>query len=119
MARLESRARAGYFPTPARVAEAISRHLSADTDAPRRHPHVVRLLDPCAGTGAAAAIVARRLRAVTYGVELNDERANEAAGALDHVLATSAFTTRLSNGAFSVTPSSGTIIAGSLLIAWF
>ena len=102
MARLESRARAGFFPTPPRIAEAIAHHLMPDADAGRHRSRVVRVLDPCAGTGAAAAAIARQLRAVTYGVELNDERAWEAGGVLDHVLATSAFTTRLANGAFSV-----------------
>ena len=102
MARLESRARAGFFPTPPRIADAIAHYLTPVGYTGRQSSRVVRLLDPCAGTGAAAAVIGRRLRAVTYGVELNDERAREAGGVLDHVLATSAFTTRLANGAFSV-----------------
>ncbi len=43
MARLESTARAGYYPTPPRVAAAIAAHLTA---APGRGMRVVRLLDP-------------------------------------------------------------------------
>jgi predicted RNA methylase len=62
---------------------------------------VVRLLDPCAGTGEAAATLARALGAIGYGIEINEERTRAAAQRLDHVLATSAFTVRLANGAFS------------------
>ena len=58
MARLESVARAGYYPTPPRVAAAIAQHLSRSAGGARR---VVRLLDPCAGTGEAAAMLAQSL----------------------------------------------------------
>jgi SAM-dependent methyltransferase len=98
VARLESLARAGYWPTPPRVAHAIARHLAPAED---RRRHVARLLDPCAGTGEAAAVVAQALGAESFGIELNTERAAAARGRLDRVLATSAFTVRLANGAFS------------------
>ncbi|MFN8632928.1 MAG: DUF6094 domain-containing protein [Chloroflexota bacterium] len=98
MARLESVARAGYYPTPPRVAAAIARHLSPAASRGRR---VVRLLDPCAGTGEAAASVATMLGAESFGIELNQERATAARDRLDHVLHTSAFSVRLANGAFS------------------
>ena len=52
MARLESVARAGYYPTPPRVAAAIAQHLGR---AAAVRGAYVRLLDPCAGTGEAAA----------------------------------------------------------------
>lgn len=98
MSRIESIARAGYWPTPPRVAVAIARHLAASTRGARR---VVRLLDPCAGMGEAAATIAKSLNAESYGIELNEERAEAARIKLDHVLATSAFAVRLANGAFS------------------
>lgn len=98
MARLEATARAGYWPTPPRVAAAIGRHLEPQP----RGRRVLRLLDPCAGTGEAAATVAAALGAESYGVELNAERAEAARTRLDHVLATSAFSVRLAHGAFSV-----------------
>jgi SAM-dependent methyltransferase len=98
MARLESIASAGYFPTPPRVAESIAQHLGQLTVTSRR---VIRLLDPCVGTGAAAAIVARRLGAASFGIELNEGRAMSARQGLDYVLHTSAFSVRLANGAFS------------------
>ena len=98
MARLESAAKAGYFPTPPRVAAAIARHLASSVVGGKR---VVRLLDPCAGIGEAAATVAKSLNAESYGIELNEERAEAARTELDHVLSTSAFAVRLANGAFS------------------
>lgn len=98
MSRLASTARAGYWPTPPRVAEGIARHL---TPAPSSGSHVMRLLDPCAGTGDAAATIARALGAESYGIELHAERAEAARTCLDHVLATSAFAVRLAHDAFS------------------
>lgn len=98
MARLESAAKAGYYPMPSRVAVSIARHLIVETRGGKR---VVRLLDPCAGTGEAAALVAQALGAESFGIELNDERAEAARAHLDHVLATSAFSVRLAHGAFS------------------
>ncbi|MFN8472815.1 MAG: DUF6094 domain-containing protein [Anaerolineae bacterium] len=98
MARLESTAKAGYYPTPPSVAASIARHLMAETQGGKR---VIRLLDPCAGTGEAAALVAGSLGAESFGIELNDERAEAARARLDHVLATSAFSVRLAHGAFS------------------
>src|SRR5687768_3046773 len=98
MARLESVARAGFFPTPPRVAASTAQQLIASAGGGKR---VVRLLDPCAGTGEPAAMLARALGAESYGIELNEERAIAARGRLDHVLHTSAFSVRLANGAFS------------------
>jgi len=98
LARLKSIEKAGYFPTPPRVVAAVARHLAPALTGGKR---VVRLLDPCAGIGEAAATVAKVLNAESYGIELNEERGEAARGRLDHVLTTSAFTIRLANGAFS------------------
>lgn len=98
MARLESIARAGYYPTPPRVVAAIACHLRPADTAGKRS---IRLLDPCAGTGAAAAEFGQHLGAQTFGIELNAERADAAREQLDHALHTSAFSVRLANGAFS------------------
>jgi len=98
MARLESAAKAGYYPTPPTVAAAIARHLLAARGGSKR---VIRVLDPCTGTGEAAALVAQALGAESFGIELNEDRAAAARTHLDHVLATSAFSVRLAHGAFS------------------
>ena len=99
MARLESAARAGYFPTPPRIATAIGRCLATGENSGRR---TARLLDPCAGTGEAAMLLAQALQVERYGIEINEERAETARSRFDHVLATSAFSVRLANGAFSL-----------------
>lgn len=99
MPRPEATARAGYWPTPPRVAAAIARSLVPPAGSGTR---VVRLLDPCAGTGEAAATIAAAIGAETYGIELNAERADAAQARLDHVLVSSAFSVRLANGAFSI-----------------
>lgn len=98
MARLESAAQGGYFPTPSRVAAAIARHLAPSQTSGKR---VVRLLDPCAGAGEAATTIAQAIGAESYGIELNETRAELARARMDHVLAGSAFSVRLANGAFS------------------
>src|SRR5688572_14362344 len=98
MARLESIARAGFYPTPPRVAAAIAQHLGQSATSGKR---VTRLLDPCAGIGEAAAVLAQALGAESFGIELHEQRASAARDRLDHVLHTSAFSVRLANGAFS------------------
>jgi predicted RNA methylase len=106
MARLASQASAGFYPTPPRVVTAIARHLAATAERAgpppgRRGGRTIRLLDPCAGTGEAAAAIAAVLGAESFGIELNEQRADACRSRLDRVLATSAFSVRLANGAFS------------------
>lgn len=76
MARLEAIARALYYPTPDRVVEMIGDtvHLQDSAGA--------ALLDPCAGEGRAAALLAQRWGARSYGIELHKERASCAARVL-------------------------------------
>src|SRR5690348_11565743 len=99
MARLASQAVAGFFPTPPRVVAALSKLV---VPANKSHKRVIRVLDPCAGTGEPLAVLAHMLGAESYGIEINEERAEQCRTRLDHVLATSAFTVRLANGAFSL-----------------
>jgi SAM-dependent methyltransferase len=80
------------------MAATIAQHLSSAASSAKR---VVRLLDPCAGTGQAAASIAEALGAESFGIELNEQHAGAARDQLDHLLHTSAFTVRLTNGAFS------------------
>jgi predicted RNA methylase len=98
VARHASQAAAGFFPTPPRIVAALCRHLAAASHGGTR---VVRVLDPCAGTGEPAEALARVLGAESYGIELNEERAAQCRIRLDHVLATSAFSVRLAHSAFS------------------
>src|SRR5579862_8718870 len=99
MSRLASQAAAGFFPTPPRIVDALCKMVAPDNGGGKR---VLRVLDPCAGTGEPLGALARTLGAESYGIEINTERAERCRGVLDHVLATSAFTVRLANGAFSL-----------------
>lgn len=54
--------------------------------------------------GEAAATIAEALGADSHGIELNEARAEAAHAKLDHVLATSAFSVRLANGAETPAP---------------
>ena len=99
MSRLASTAAAGFFASPPRVVEALRRHVTANPTGARR---VVRVLDPCAGTGEPAAALADALGGESYGIELNEQRAEQCRARLDRTLATSAFSVRLANSAFSL-----------------
>lgn len=75
----------GYTPTHPDVAAALAAALRPEGEG------VIRLLDPCAGTGAALAALAAALRdqgarVETYGVEIEAARARAAARVLDHVI---------------------------------
>lgn len=99
MSRLASAAVAGFFPTPSRVVAALCPLVVPGGDRSKR---VIRVLDPCAGTGEPLAALAGTLGAESFGIEINEERAEQCRARLDHVLATSAFTVRLANGGFSL-----------------
>ena len=77
----------------------VAGHLAV---APHPGRQTIRLLDPCAGNGEAAGLIAQVLGATSFGIEINTERAIAARTRLDHVLASSAFSVRLANGAFSL-----------------
>ena len=91
MARLEAQSKLLYYPTPNEVVDLIATWFRAG--------HKVRLADPCCGTGEALRLFAdllevlpetRRVELVeTWGVELSNSRAAQAAQVLDHVLPTS------------------------------
>lgn len=98
MARLESVAVAGHFPTPSSVVERVAALIRPARSTARQ---AVRLLDPCCGTGAALRQLADAVGGETYGIEIESQRAEEARQALDHVLHASAFAARLTHNAFS------------------
>ncbi|HEX3640366.1 MAG TPA: DUF6094 domain-containing protein, partial [Ktedonobacteraceae bacterium] len=103
MSRLESKAKLLYYPTPSCIVDTIVRSLTI-----ARRYGVVRLLDPCAGTGEALARFTEHLRdqlptshavtLTTYGIEPELTRAKAASCLLDAVLQASFFSTTLSNG---------------------
>jgi predicted RNA-binding Zn-ribbon protein involved in translation (DUF1610 family) len=72
---------AGYFPTPEKVVNLITSHLSPPKSGD------FRWLDPCCGAGIALARLAAMLGGETYGIELDMVRSAAAARRLDHTLA--------------------------------
>lgn len=84
----------GYYPTPPVVVERVRRMLEFP-------PEPVPVLDPCCGCGRALAGLVRGTRAVTYGVELDFSRADEARGRLGRVLKGAFEETRISQAAFA------------------
>lgn len=101
MARLESEAKGGFYPTPpeemAHILKALQVHAG----------HKVTLIDPCAGEGRALAQMADWLTVnqgavvSTYGIELEKGRSKQAEYVLDHVLSCGYEEASMSYEAFS------------------
>jgi SAM-dependent methyltransferase len=98
MSRLESQAKAHYFPTPPEVVARVAAMIRPANPGGRS---TVRLLDPCCGTGAALGQLSRTIRGESYGIEIADDRYTGAHQLLDHTLHASALGVRIANGAFS------------------
>lgn len=99
MARLESEAKAGFYPTPPEEMKLIIKRLSSQND------HVT-LLDPCAGEGLPLKQVQDHLQddgvvSTTYGIELEKTRAVTASKHIDNMLNCGYEETRMSHRAFS------------------
>jgi hypothetical protein len=77
MARIESQAKAGFYPTPDSVCELLKTKITYEDGA--------RLLDPCCGKGVTLSRLATA-STTTCGIELSHERATEARTRLDKVL---------------------------------
>jgi hypothetical protein len=92
--RLEAEIKMGYYPTPLSVVERIRSFLKFPEDN-------VNLFDPCCGEGLALKELRGDAKATTYGIELDQYRAEEAKGNLDHVIKGSYEDARVSNNAFS------------------
>lgn len=91
MTRLAAQEKGEFYPTPLEIVDLVLGHLALDLT---KKGGLVRLLDPCAGTGQPLQRLAAGLRArypleqrdvaiQTWGVELHEERAAEAATRLD------------------------------------
>ena len=75
--RIEARIKMGYYPTPLSVVERIRSFL--------RFPHDhVSLFDPCCGEGLALKNLAKDAKVTTYGIELDESRAEQVKINLDH-----------------------------------
>ena len=77
--RIHGRIKMGHYPTPAKVVELIRHYLSLPAS-----PFSV--LDPCCGEGHALAGLVAGTGAVTYGVELDHQRADASKTRLNHVI---------------------------------
>lgn len=83
----------GYYPTPTSVVYRIKSFLSF----PDKN---VNVLDPCCGEGAALQNLVEDMNATTYGIELDQYRAEQAKGVLDRVLHCGYEDVRISNNAY-------------------
>lgn len=79
MTRLANVERAGYFRLPPSVTELLVTHIVAPKDG--------RILDPCAGEGAALVTLADKVHLEPFGVELHEGRAKAAREAVGQLLA--------------------------------
>jgi tRNA1(Val) A37 N6-methylase TrmN6 len=82
MARLESMAKMGYYPTPQELIPIIARYLKP------KHEGSIRIFDPCAGEGTALKTIGDHLQAETYGIEIDKRRGKEAQKKLTKCLIT-------------------------------
>ena len=82
--RPEARMKLGYYPLPVIEARRIAGCLQISSAA-------TSVLDPCAGTGAALAMITPGEGARRYAIELDAHRAGEAKGIADEVIQGSAF----------------------------
>lgn len=95
MARLESEAKMGFYPTPEESLSCIDEWIAVDTPDISSDKEF-HYLDPCCGEGNAL-VKAKRWRSdiTTWGIELDAERAMRAAETLDNVTQCSIFDARI------------------------
>jgi len=93
--RIHGRIKMGHYPTPPRVVELIRSYLSFP-------PEQFSCLDPCCGEGNALTGLVAGTNAVTYGVELDHQRAQESKDRLHHVLRCGIEETRIQHRACSL-----------------
>lgn len=93
--RLEGQKLMGYFPTPDNVTSRIRSFLHFPSGQ-------ASLFDPCCGEGIALEELASQGNAVTYGIELDCARAEEAKKRLAYVICGDYRQSKVSHGAFSL-----------------
>lgn len=94
LAHLANRARMGYFPTDLTHVEKIKNAMVFPEEP-------INLIDPCCGEGLALETFSKGTSAVTYGIELDEVRGEEAQSRLYRVGFGSYFFSRISLNAFS------------------
>ncbi|MCL5952183.1 MAG: DUF6094 domain-containing protein [Chloroflexi bacterium] len=95
MTRLASTAKAGFFPTPERVTEMITRFVEPSCSEGR-------ILDPCCGEGIAVQCAAEAWHLESFGIEIDAERALAASSRLHRVLHLDYASVRIPHHAFQV-----------------
>ena len=104
--RLGGLTKGGYYPTPLRCVDLVSDLITIKRQQIAGISETVRILDPCCGPGNACEQLAARLTAKTkaelrtFGVELEQERAQQASAQMDFTLASDLFQTMIANNAF-------------------
>jgi hypothetical protein len=95
MARLESQAKLGFYPTPEHLIPIIASYISpAEKEC--------KFLDPCCGDGTPLQFLGLSLAGRTYGVELDRERGLQSRRLLGNVLIADAIRTKISDKTFSL-----------------
>lgn len=95
MARLESQAKLGFYPTPDHLVPVIASFISPATVS-------ANFLDPCCGEGEALNLMGLMLAGKTYGVELDKERGLQAKKVVNSLIISDAMRTRVSDNSFSL-----------------
>jgi tRNA1(Val) A37 N6-methylase TrmN6 len=93
--RIAGRMKMGYYPTPSRVVEWIRKGLSFP-----REPFTA--LDPCCGEGIALEQLVIGSSAMTYGVELDEYRADAAQHRVQNLLKCGIEETRIAHQSCSL-----------------
>jgi tRNA1(Val) A37 N6-methylase TrmN6 len=93
--RLAGREKMGYYPTPERVVDYIKSFLSFP-------PSPFSVLDPCCGKGMALEQLVNGTQAITYGVELDEYRADAAKDHVQNLLKCGIEETRIAHQSCSV-----------------
>jgi len=86
----------GYYAPPITIVEMIKSFLNFPED------KTISIFDPCCGEGIAIEYLSKNINSKTYGIELDEYRADEAKNRLNHIIKGDYKQTRISNNVFSV-----------------
>ena len=106
--RLAGLIKGGYYPTPIRCVDLASRFITVGAPEPPPQRETLRILDPCCGPGDACERLAANLSVQTnadirtFGVELEQGRAQQARGQMDFALSSDLFQTMIANNTFHI-----------------